>query len=59
VTYVKPGVEITVKMYRRGEIDSYQVECAPLAGQVEAEELTGSAGLSKDEGHEQAAFPQR
>jgi hypothetical protein len=24
VTYVKPGLEITVKMYRRGEIDSNQ-----------------------------------
>ena len=34
-----------------------KLECAPLAGQVEAEELTGSAGLSKDESHEQAAFP--
>ena len=39
-----------------GEVD-HSLECALLAGQVEAEELTGSAGLSKDESHEQAAFP--
>ena len=34
------------------------VECAPGAGQVEARELTGCAGLSKDESHGQTAFPQ-
>jgi hypothetical protein len=35
------------------------LECALLAGQVEAEELTGSARLSKDESHEQEPFVQR
>ena len=37
--------------------ESVAMECAPRAGQVEVGELTGSAGLSKDESHEQAPFP--
>src|SRR5262249_5105507 len=34
------------------------MECAPRAGQVEVSDLTGCAGLSKDESHGQTTFPQ-
>lgn len=34
------------------------LECAPGAGQVEVSDLTGCAGLSKDESHGQTTFPQ-
>jgi hypothetical protein len=35
-----------------------ELECAPGAGQVEVSDLTGCAGLSKDESHGQTTFPQ-
>src|SRR5262249_46007449 len=35
-----------------------RLECAPGAGQVEVSDLTGCAGLSKDESHGQTTFPQ-
>ena len=34
------------------------VECAPGAGQVEVSDLTGCAGLSKEESHGPTAFAQ-
>ena len=33
------------------------LECAPGAGQQVGRELTGAAGLSEDESHDQAPFP--
>src|SRR5262245_37128721 len=35
--------------------DDIRVECAPGAGQVEVSDLTGCAGLSKDESHGQTS----
>jgi hypothetical protein len=33
------------------------LECAPGAGQQAGGELTGGAGLSEDESHDQTPFP--
>ena len=51
----QPPTEIPVSELR-SKLDRW-VECAAGPGQVEAGEPTGSAGLSKDESHEQAPFP--